>query len=278
MEYTMREPRSILVGVLFTFLAAASPAQDANEATVTYIANSGFLVSYRGKAILIDALFNQGFGEYLVPSSSLKADMIAGKAPFTRIDALLVTHSDPDHFSASDTVAFLKRHPETRLFASPMVCGLLSGVPEVAKQIHPIVVPSDGKKLVKIGDALTATAFRLKHTDDGSDMRMNLGYLVSFDGVKAFFTGDTTIEISQKTMKKINWRKEKVDLFFIQNFDLLPFSRSFIEKTIRPRHLIATHVPVSGATEKTQFMEAYPSGIVFEKTMDSLRLPVGGGK
>jgi L-ascorbate metabolism protein UlaG (beta-lactamase superfamily) len=274
----MRIPRSIVVGVLFTFIATASLAQDANEATVTYIANSGFLVSCRGKAVLIDALFNQGFGQYLVPSAALKADMVAGKAPFTRIDALLVTHSDPDHFNASDTVAFLKRHPETSLFASPDVCGLLSGVPAVVKQVHPIVVPSDGKQLVKLGDGLTATAFRLKHTDDGSDLRMNLGYLVSFDGVKAFFTGDTTIEISQKTMKKIKWRKEKVDLFFIQHFDLSPFSRSFIEKTIQPRHLIATHIPDSGATEKAQFMEAYPSGIVFEKTMDSLRLPLGGGK
>jgi uncharacterized protein (DUF2132 family) len=109
-------------------------------------------------------------------------------------------------------------------------------------------------------------------------MMMNLGYLVSFDGVKAFFTGDATIENSQKTMKRINWRKEKVDLFFIQHFDLSPFSRSFIEKTVRPRQLIATHMPISGATEKAQFIEAYPSGIVFEKTMDSLHLPVGGGK
>jgi L-ascorbate metabolism protein UlaG (beta-lactamase superfamily) len=81
-------------------LAAASPAQDASEATVTYIANCGFLDSCRGKAVLIDAIFNSGYRQYLVPPAALKADMVAGKAPFTRIDALLVTHEHADHFNS----------------------------------------------------------------------------------------------------------------------------------------------------------------------------------
>ena len=72
------------------------------ECSVTYIANSGFLLRSGGKSVLIDALFNNGFGRYAVPSNELKADMINGKPPFEKIDLFLVTHNHGDHFVQKD--------------------------------------------------------------------------------------------------------------------------------------------------------------------------------
>jgi L-ascorbate metabolism protein UlaG (beta-lactamase superfamily) len=276
MELIMKRFKSIMAGILFSVLAVSGHAQNADQVTVTYIANSGFLVSCRGRTILIDALFNQGWGEYLVPSPALRADMIAGRAPFTRIDALLITHSDADHFNVSDVVAFLVKHPETRLYASPQVCAGLTNTASIAKQVIPMEVPSDGQARIEIGERLSVTAYRLKHTQDDADARMNYGYLVSFAGVKVFFPGDTTIEISRQSMEKFKLGKEKIDVFFIQYFDLAPVSRAFVRTVVRPRHLVATHVPAESTAAKTSFLEVYPGAIVLEKSLDSIQLPVGG--
>ena len=68
---------------------------------VTYIANAGFLVESSTRKVLIDALFEEGYGQYLTPTPAIRSQIINGLAPFENIDLVLVTHRHADHFEAS---------------------------------------------------------------------------------------------------------------------------------------------------------------------------------
>ena len=70
------------------------------EIEITYISNSGFLIETAGKQVIIDVLFRNGFGQYLVPTSTIVENIINQDAPFNKANLMLVTHNHGDHFTS----------------------------------------------------------------------------------------------------------------------------------------------------------------------------------
>ena len=58
----------ILLGLLFSLNLFSQSTE--YKIDVTYIANAGFLIESSGKEVLIDALFNNGWNNYLIPADS----------------------------------------------------------------------------------------------------------------------------------------------------------------------------------------------------------------
>ena len=92
-------------------------APTGNAPTVTYIANEGFLIEAAGKKVLVDALFDSGFGTYLSPPQEALAQMTGAREPFADVDLLLVTHPHGDHFNPKLVVEFLRNQARCRLIA-----------------------------------------------------------------------------------------------------------------------------------------------------------------
>ena len=85
--------------------------EDANEpVTVTFVGNSGFLITVGDTKILIDGLF-EGFPGYALPDDELQ-QLLGAEPPFDHLDLILRTHDHGDHFSARMVCQHLKNDPE----------------------------------------------------------------------------------------------------------------------------------------------------------------------
>jgi metal-dependent hydrolase (beta-lactamase superfamily II) len=104
--------------LVLVFITISSCTQQ-KKIDVTYIANAGFLIESSGKQIIIDALFKQGWDNYLIPEDSIVTNIITQQPPFNNSNLMLITHDHADHFNASMVVACLINNPEIVLIAPP---------------------------------------------------------------------------------------------------------------------------------------------------------------
>ena len=103
---------------------------------VTYIANTGFLIESNGKKVLIDALFKNGWDNYLVPTNSVVSKIIDHQAPFNKANLMLITHNHEDHFNDSMVVAYLNSNSENILIAPPLVTNAILKNPNFKKNAN----------------------------------------------------------------------------------------------------------------------------------------------
>ena len=112
------------VAVLIAMTALTGPAQAQTDyllgprggGLVTYLGNEGLVVDYGTGKVLIDGLYDEDMGRYQLTPPHLRAQLMAGLDPFDRIDAVLVTHLHPDHFSADALAAYMAAQPQMRAF------------------------------------------------------------------------------------------------------------------------------------------------------------------
>lgn len=102
----------VLVSTLFS---SASFAQETSS--VRYLANEGVLVTHKDTSILIDPLFQNGYGRYQLVADDVRNAMFAGAGEFAGVDAVFVSHHHGDHFSAVDMLRLLRSQTSTKLYA-----------------------------------------------------------------------------------------------------------------------------------------------------------------
>jgi glyoxylase-like metal-dependent hydrolase (beta-lactamase superfamily II) len=103
--------------------------QSLDGATVTLIANDGFLIAGGGNKVLIDAIFTEGFGQFTSPSDAVLEEMKNATPPFDNITALLVTHRHADHVDPAGAVQHLLNDKACILIAPAQVNDLLKTEP-----------------------------------------------------------------------------------------------------------------------------------------------------
>ncbi|HEY5680421.1 MAG TPA: MBL fold metallo-hydrolase, partial [Pseudomonadales bacterium] len=79
----------------------------AKEAKLTYLANEGVMITWRDEAVLIDALFRGGVAGYATLDPKTRDDLESARAPFDRVQAILVTHFHADHLDPEAVVSHL---------------------------------------------------------------------------------------------------------------------------------------------------------------------------
>lgn len=253
-------------------LAVSLQAQKALD--VTYIANDGFLISSHSGSVMIDALFNNGFGQYDVPSEKLRADIVGGQPPFRRVDLYLVTHSHGDHFYAPYVLDFMKSHPETRLVSCPQVCESLAAGDDLDKRMKVVDIEFGGRAYVA-ARGVSLEIWRLKHFLDPSGVGcVSLIYLITLDGFGILHLGDAPIDFNRADYERLGLDKEKIDVLFLGYSVLDEKSRRFIQKVIRPKHIIAMHIPPKDIEVETKkFVAAYPNAVVFRAPLETRSFP-----
>ncbi|MDA3814018.1 MAG: MBL fold metallo-hydrolase [Candidatus Cloacimonetes bacterium] len=248
-----------------------SPCYGQKKIDVTYVANSGFLIESSGKQIIIDALFNQGWGNYLVPADSIVSSIITQKDPFNNSNLMLITHDHGDHFNPSMVAAYLIHNTENILIAPPGVTDILLKYPDYKKFKNQIVQLDENNDL-KIDTTIQGVrvrSFFIQH--DSRPEIENVGYLIEINGLKIFHSGDYNgSEIVE--FKKLQLQNEDIDLAFLNFYGFWnnKAEREFTEQHINPKNIALMHIPpaeIKTVKDSISLINDFIDISVFENSM-----------
>jgi L-ascorbate metabolism protein UlaG (beta-lactamase superfamily) len=259
---------SILLSTCLSACTSTSPAQ----ATVTFVGNSGFLVTLGDKKILIDGI------TYGIPLPlEVKESLHNSKPPFDNVDLILATHDDPDHFYAAGLSDFMQDNVETLFISTPWaVDQLLATDPTLVQRV--IAIPLEaGESQEQNVNGIRVVAYAVSHGINESGMPLpNLGLLVEANGVKFFHSGDLGPDvITAEYFSDLGLPGEKIDIAVLPYFvfstpDLLPLAVEGVAAVyFIPGHFDMP-VPIEDANA---VLRAYPDAILFDKALDSWLMP-----
>jgi L-ascorbate metabolism protein UlaG (beta-lactamase superfamily) len=211
---------------------------------LTFIANSGVLVSSGDQKVLIDALFDKPNPEYRAPSPEVLDKIMKGEPPFDGVDLVLVTHNHPDHFDASLAARYMETVPGPILLApADAVVELRKAAADWAR-IEPRVVPFDlkvGEKAERGLKQVPVTAFRTLHGKQ--EAPMNIMFLFELGGWRIFHEGDSPGNVDE--YRGFGLGNEPVDLALVHFwFPLEPQCARFLQEVLKPDHIALTHLPI----------------------------------
>lgn len=247
-------------------------SKKAKEVSVTYIANTGFLIESGGKQLLIDALFKTGWDNYLIPSEAVVSQIINGKDPFQKANLMLITHNHGDHFDAIMVEDYLKNNTKNMLIAPPLVINAILRNPDNNKLKEQMAA------LDKINQTRNDTAiqgirvrsFFIQH--DSRPEIENVGYLMDIGGIKVFHSGDYNgSEIT--AFEKLGLQSENVDLAILNFYGFWSNEeeRAFTKKYINPKNITLMHIPpaeVQMIKDSVNTIKNFIDITVFESSMD----------
>jgi L-ascorbate metabolism protein UlaG (beta-lactamase superfamily) len=210
---------------------------------VRYVANAGMLVAAGGRRFLIDAPIRDGIPPYATSSAEERALLEGARGPYAGVDAILITHWHEDHFSAEAVAAHLASSPRTLLVSSPEVVervrALAPGLP--ASRLRAVLPMPGRSEPVDIG-GMTVHVLRVRHNPTRRLPEQHVGFLIGGPS-PVLHVGDADPKADNFTVLKA---LPAVDLAF------LPFwyvsdadSRRMVGVAIRPRRIVAMHVPPS---------------------------------
>jgi L-ascorbate metabolism protein UlaG (beta-lactamase superfamily) len=213
--------------------------------TLTYVANSGVLVSSGGDKVLIDALFDKPNPEYRAPDPEVLDKIMKGEAPFDGVDLVFVTHNHPDHFDAGLAVRYLEAQPEPVLLAPSDAVEEMRKVAADWTGIEPRVVAIDlkvGEKETKDFGRIPVTAFRTLHSGD-RESPMNLMFLFELGGRRIWHEGDSAG--GPEVYQHFGLGNGSVNLALVHYwFPLEPNCARYLQEVLTPDHIALTHLPI----------------------------------
>ena len=266
-----------------TNLTQTVPAADTKIAPssvfdVTYVANEGFLIEAAGKKVLIDSLFENGFGIFAQPSAALQGQMTQGRSPFAKVDLILMTHRHDDHFSAKLVTECLRNNPGCRFMADRQVVELLrktEGFFRIQNQVRELALKPGQQEHLTV-NGINVTAVGLVHIPmyrDGRNVNeglSNTGFLVDFGPACFFHGGDASLGENKTNLASIAFTEKPLDVLFVMGaLDRSPETTGLVATRIQPRNIIGMHLrPDQFAEESNQFLNAYPGGVVFHESLE----------
>ncbi|MEN8155068.1 MAG: MBL fold metallo-hydrolase [Acidobacteriota bacterium] len=243
---------------------------EGKDVKVTYVGNSGFLINIGDKKILIDALFKGFAGNYELPQHIQKKLKLA-QTPFDEVDLILVTHAHGDHINANMVNEHMKNNPGAVFASTKQAVDMLKGFSNRRIIFNPSKEKSDKKNIQDI----SIESFYLPHGPNSKIV--NIGFLVSVNGVTFFQTGD--VDFGQFTFdefRSFQLPEKKIDLLFIQHYYLRGDSLNdkFVNEAIGGKYIIPIHYHfTSPAFDKKIIRQNYPDAIIFKEELQSWRMP-----
>ena len=110
----------LMVFLKLDVLSQTKEPHSLDSISITYIANTGFLVEMNDAKIVFDGFFMEGLGKYDCPDSSMIFQMKNNLPPFNNIDYMFVSHNHADHVEASLIIEYLTNNSQTKLFCPIM--------------------------------------------------------------------------------------------------------------------------------------------------------------
>ncbi len=201
------------------------------------------MIELYDKKILIDGFSNSKIPIYKGTPPEIREELILNIPPYNDIDIALFTHDHSDHFDPESTAEFLKHNTNGVIIsANKVIEKLKCGFPDL-----------EDSRLIKSNPGLyhtekinikgiNITACSLLHDGDQYKDVQNLAYIIDVYGKKIMHVGDAkTVE---DNYINLNLLEKNIDLL-IAPFPYVSIikGRQVIEKYIKPRKVIAVHLP-----------------------------------
>lgn len=256
----------------FLFFLIATPLAATSQHTITYIANEGILIQSENKKILIDAIFDDYYKDYLAPSAQTISNINAKASPYQSIDLLLVTHAHLDHFNPSMVSKFLTSHRETELLCPDQA---IDSISNAIRDIDPLIPRLNGlqPKPEWQSPFLKGISIQTAYVRHGGQQNYEVDnqiYLINVDGRKILHLGDAEMDLSH--FVRLHQSQPPIDIALIPYWFLVyPEGVDIIKTQIKPTKIVAIHYPKVGDPKSLQkIRENFPNAVVFTKEGQSV--------
>jgi L-ascorbate metabolism protein UlaG (beta-lactamase superfamily) len=242
-------PLALALLIASSVTGQPAPAKPPQAVAVRHVANSGMLVTAGGRRFLIDAPIREGIAPYAT-SSAAERDLLEGaRAPYADVDAILITHWHEDHFSPDAVAAHLASNSKALLISSPEVVDRVRAVaPHVPAARLRAVLPSPGSsERVDVG-GLDVHVLRIRHNPARRLPEQHVGFLIGGD-TPVLHVGDADPKADNFAVLR---SLPAVDLAFLPFWYVTDVTnRLMVGESIRPRRIVAMHVPPPDAASVT---------------------------
>ena len=273
--------KTISLGLLGILALCSSPKPFAKESispteklnlAVTYIANEGVLISSGGKQVLIDGLHREYKPDYAFPPPALRESLESARAPYDKLNLILVSHIHLDHFHPQSVGLHLVNNPAAVLISSDQVA---DGVKKDFSDFHKIAsrvkrsTPQWKTKEVHEVAGMKLSVLGLRHGSERFSWIQNLGYLLEIDGKKLLHLGDA--DLTEENFASFRLNQEGIDVAFIPYWYLLSRQgRSIVRDLIKPRRILAVHISPAEAVQVTeQLKDVFPEAIPLTRILET---------
>lgn len=239
--------------------AVAAASQSNASGTVRHIGNAGLLIQQGDTKILFDPLYRNGYNNYHLVPEAVKADVLAGAAPFNGINAVLISHAHGDHFDAEDILLFHDGNPDALIIGPAQAIAAIEETGKVSDRLRARFVPMGldyGQDPLKLTfDGLTVEAVRIPHAGGAGRRAIeNLVYRVTLEGAATVMhMGDADPALEHYTPFNAHWEAQKTDTAFPPYwFFLSAEGTQIVDTVLNTGDAIGVHVPVRIPDELVQ--------------------------
>ena len=230
---------------------------------ITHVFNAGYLITAGDKRILIDAL-------YAGHPEGLLKPLVHAQPPFDGADLILATHEHGDHFSPELVSRYMAENPQTMFVSTRSSVEQLRALDSGLRARTIAVQLERGERKQIEVKGVDLEALYISHGMPGI---LNLGLIITVDGVKIFHTGDLSPDhVSASYLQDYGLPGMEIDVAFVPDFVLtMEEYRDIVLEGIQPRYVIPTHYPYE--IPPSGIEEVFPNAVVFRDTMESWVLP-----
>ena len=235
----------LIAAAAAALVPALASAHDLGQAS--YLGNAGILVARGDTKILFDAFYAESFdGTYSLVPDAIEDQMMRGLAPFDGVDAIFISHIHPDHFNSRKTIAYLRAHPNVRLYAGIDVVGAIRAADAssdpLMKRVTAVHAAPGAPPAKYDVDGLAIEAFPIPHSGDGPTP--NYAFRVTIDGATTVMhLGDARRRRPLLRALPEGFRRQADRPRFPAYWILISeLGKRVIEQRIRPAKAIGIHV------------------------------------
>lgn len=240
-----------------------------NAQTVTYLGNEGMLIEYQDSKVLIDGLFYDISGRFDSPSDEVVNGIIEGKGDYKGIQAVLITHTLPDHFDAASHVNFMLKNKTASMIATKQAADSMlvktDSFPSIESRVT-LTPWIKGWQTYQINDKITVQSAYTKHAGKAFARIQHQIFLVTIGDKKVLHVADTQMDVDYFDNLRLIY--EDVDLAIVPFWFLTSlFGAEIVEKHIGATKVAGMHLP-NRDNEKSleKIKQFFPNAVVFSET------------
>jgi L-ascorbate metabolism protein UlaG (beta-lactamase superfamily) len=253
----------------------AGAAAPAGGVEVMYVANEGVLISAGDERVLIDGLHREYRAAYPFLPEPHRSAIESAQAPFDGVDIVLVSHRHLDHFHPESVGRHLVNARDAVLVSSAQVVGEVEAqfadFASVRSRVT-AVTPSVGARTTTRVSGIDLVVLGVGHGSGRHADVQNLGHLVTMGGRKFLHLGDASTE-DRTIFEKLRLHQDGIDVAFLPIWFLTEADgQAIVRDFIRPREIVAVHMPAGDATEAiARAGRAFPTAAFFRTLLERRR-------